>query len=1241
MKKQLQLIMSTIVMVLTSLTTYGQSVGDQFDVDGITYEITATSPAEVKIVGYTGSATEVEIPQTATDQGTDYQVTAIGDQAFNGYRKAEADKLTSVVIPDGVTSIGQDAFWTNKLTSVNIPNSVTTIGQRAFGTNQLSSVTLPNNITSIGKWVFYKNKLTSVNIPNSVTTIGQQAFGTNELSSVTLSNNLTSIGQDAFWQNKLTSVDIPNSVTTLGQRAFGTNKLNSVTLSNNITKIEQWVFSQNDIKELTIPANVDSIKYQAFYGNENLTLITVKRNPPVTFDTTAFQSRNAHLNVIIKKELVVPFGLIEAYRNAGWTEEFGFEFVTSGMTVVDDVRYAITTSPGEATLIGLMPGVIHNLVIPEAVVIDGQPVPVTAIGDEALRSRQNLVTVVIPSSMKNIGFQAFRRSFRLNLVIMLGNNPPTLDADAFDYPHRNNIEVLVPLDKEQDYKNAGWTNFKLVSSVLGRKHIGHNFTWEFTSLSPDEVALEGTAINNPVGGHVEIPSEIEYYRKNKMYSVTSIKKDVFKNRKISSVKIPDAVRRIGESAFENNFLANVTIPDGVQHIGRNAFKNNALTSVEIPDAVTRIEKGVFEGNALTNVIIPNGVQSIGVNAFRGNALTSVGIPIGVQQIEESAFEFNDLANVTIPYGVQSIGKDAFWQNQLASVEIPETVTSLGQRAFGHNNLTDVTIPNSITRIEQWVFARNDLKEVIIPANVEYIGYQAFFANDLKEVTISGNVNRIDLYAFLDNPELHLVTMEANDPPRLHKDAFSNAYRDQIDLVVPMSDTSIQVYLDNGWDGFRSISFGIFTVNGIRYGITSSTDVMVVDYTGTATAVSIPETLNHGPNIYTVTAIREDAFQNKELVNVEIPSSVISIGERAFSENLLTEVTIPVSVESIGPQAFNNNPGLGLVTVEANNPPALDATAFANANRHQIALVVPTGKRHAYEDNGWGGFRSILDGSVPPRPTIDVPQSVDHLNPFTVNITFDDDVTDFMVDDIQITNASVSVLTGSGSTYTTTIAATSLCDGNIIIDIPANVAIGANSLPNLPATAMVTIEENPNDLVANAKDITVQLDASGRATILPEQVNNGSRGTCNNSDPIFLSLDKTNFDCNDVGTRATVTLTATQGNETATATAMVTVEAVGNCGTGEPLADFNRGFSPNGDGIADTLVIEGLEKYKNNVVKIYDLSQRLLFSAHYGGPSDGWDATHKGSMVPVGSYVCVIDYNEPGLSYEAKMIYVNY
>jgi hypothetical protein len=111
-------------------------------------------------------------------------VTAIGDEVF----KAESlnfqnpdyfedfplqPKIISVVIPNGVTTIGSGAFTSGYLTSVVIPNSVTTINQSAFAYNQLTSVTIPNSVTTIDQSAFANNKLTSVTIPNSVTTISK------------------------------------------------------------------------------------------------------------------------------------------------------------------------------------------------------------------------------------------------------------------------------------------------------------------------------------------------------------------------------------------------------------------------------------------------------------------------------------------------------------------------------------------------------------------------------------------------------------------------------------------------------------------------------------------------------------------------------------------------------------------------------------------------------------------------------------------------------------------------------------------------------------------------------------------------------------------------------------------------------------------------------------------------------------------------------------------------------------
>ncbi|GHV77114.1 hypothetical protein AGMMS49942_19350 [Spirochaetia bacterium] len=146
----------------------------------------------------------------------------------------------NVVIPSTIEGlpvafIGYGAFQSKALTSVTIPNSVTTIGNFAFSNNQLTSVTIPNSVTTIGYSAFGNNKLTSVTIPNSVTTIGYFAFYGNQLTSVTIPNSVTTIGHYTFSNNKLTSVTIPNSVTTIEDGAFANNQLTSITIGSNVS----------------------------------------------------------------------------------------------------------------------------------------------------------------------------------------------------------------------------------------------------------------------------------------------------------------------------------------------------------------------------------------------------------------------------------------------------------------------------------------------------------------------------------------------------------------------------------------------------------------------------------------------------------------------------------------------------------------------------------------------------------------------------------------------------------------------------------------------------------------------------------------------------------------------------------------------------------------------------------------------------------------------------------------------
>ena len=110
--------------------------------------------------------------------------------------------LTDLVFPDGVTEISNAFAEDTCITSVSIPNSVTSIGDSAFyGCTGLTSVTIPNSVTSIGRYAFsYCKGLTSVTIPNSVTSIGESAFeGCTNIETVMFGKNVQNIDSDAFY----------------------------------------------------------------------------------------------------------------------------------------------------------------------------------------------------------------------------------------------------------------------------------------------------------------------------------------------------------------------------------------------------------------------------------------------------------------------------------------------------------------------------------------------------------------------------------------------------------------------------------------------------------------------------------------------------------------------------------------------------------------------------------------------------------------------------------------------------------------------------------------------------------------------------------------------------------------------------------------------------------------------------------------------------------------------------------
>ena len=255
---------------------------------GIYYEVSAEGTF-AEVVAYTGTSTKINIASTYKG----LPVTSIYSNVFRG------TAITTVVIPNSITSIGSSAFYgCSNLTSVVIGDSVTSIGDYAFThCTSLTSVVIGDSVTSIGDYAFENcSSLTSVTCPafaishiskNKLQTvvitsgdaIGSSAFdGCFNLTSVVIGDSVTSIGYYAFYNcTSLTSITIPDSVTHIGDWAFaGCSSLTSVVIGDSVTSISEYAFYVCcNLTSITIPDSVTSIGDSAFRDCSKLTSVVI------------------------------------------------------------------------------------------------------------------------------------------------------------------------------------------------------------------------------------------------------------------------------------------------------------------------------------------------------------------------------------------------------------------------------------------------------------------------------------------------------------------------------------------------------------------------------------------------------------------------------------------------------------------------------------------------------------------------------------------------------------------------------------------------------------------------------------------------------------------------------------------------------------------------------------------------------------------------------------------------------
>ena len=403
------------------------------------------------------SLTSITIPDS---------VTSIGEYAFKGC----CISLTSITIPDSVTEIGNRAFEDcSSLISITIPNSVTDIGRSAFsGCTSLTAIDVEvgnNNYTSVNGVLFNKDKTElicypagktdkSYNIPNGVTSIGDYAFeDCTSLTSITIPDSVTSIGDSAFEDcSSLTSITIPDSVTSIGDSAFeDCSSLTSITIPNSVTSIGEFAFfGCSSLTSITIPDRVTSIGRGAFRECSILTSITIP-------DSVTEINNGAFYNCASLVSITIP----NSVTSIGEFAFFGCSSLTS-ITIPDRVTsigrgafedctsLTSITIPDSVTSIGEYAfdecSSLKSITIPDSVTEIGSsafsgctsltsitiPNSVTSIGNYAFNVCSSLTSITIPDSVTYIGYYAFGNCSSLT-SITIPNSVDNIDMGAFSY----------------------------------------------------------------------------------------------------------------------------------------------------------------------------------------------------------------------------------------------------------------------------------------------------------------------------------------------------------------------------------------------------------------------------------------------------------------------------------------------------------------------------------------------------------------------------------------------------------------------------------------------------------------------------------------------------------------------------------------------------------------------------------------------------------------------------------------
>lgn len=604
-----------------------------FEVDGVFYKLSPI--AESIIVSAVGaSASEIVIPDSVV-YDKKYAVKTIAERAFG-----DNENLTSVVISEGVTTLGSNAFANCcNLRSISIPSTLvngnfgytTDYGSynyyypAFYGCTGLEKITvadghpnldsrkdcnaliltkedsdkielimgckntvIPDGVTSIASSAFYCTGLKEVNIPNSVTEIGQNAFALcEELETVRIGS-----GADANFAYDFSSI----FSCCINLRTIEVDEANPLFDSRNncnaiiLKATNTLVYGCNETK---IPDGVTSIAPTAFYYSPKLKELIIPASV-TSIGSSSFYGCSELTSITVDKANPV----YDSRNNCNAIIK------TEGDTLVRGCMSTII--PDEIKVIGNY-AFCHSLGLEEIVIPDA----VQSIGDEAFLACRDLKSITIGAGVQVLGnniffmqSNSFIPSVRLSTIILKGGTPPVFTNlnPGFTSEMPIYIQLVVPEGALAAYQSADiWQKFTHITEGECAVEFEYDGIYYRIITGSDNAVVrphfdeESFSWESTYTDSIVIPETVWY--NDKEYVVNAIDEFAFYNARYTFLSIPATVKEIefnGLDTFDGTILCYATIPPVFQYY--NAFGVTYETILRIPkESMELYEKDNYWG----------------------------------------------------------------------------------------------------------------------------------------------------------------------------------------------------------------------------------------------------------------------------------------------------------------------------------------------------------------------------------------------------------------------------------------------------------------------------------------------------------------------------------------------------------------------------------------------------------------------------------------------------------------------